>query len=64
MKKKLVATKGKKVKELLVLLWAYCTTLKLATVKCPYSLVYEAEVVIPIKIISLTLKARDESQNA
>ena len=64
LKKRLEAIEGRWVEELPRVLWAYCTTSKLATGETPYSLVYRTEVVIPTEVIFLTLRIRDESSNA
>ena len=45
------------------MLWVYCTTLKSTIGESPYSLVYGTEAFILTEVISLTLRAKDESQN-
>ena len=44
--------------------WAYRMRSKASTSESSFSLVYRTEVVIPTKVISLMLRARDKSQNS
>lgn len=50
LKKRLDKAKGSWHEEFPHILWAYRTTLKVATGETPFSLVYGAEVVIPIEV--------------
>nr|XP_009792559.1 PREDICTED: uncharacterized protein LOC104239587 [Nicotiana sylvestris] len=53
---RLEAAKGKWHKELPGVLWAYRTTAKLSTGETPFSLVYEAEALIPVEVGEPTLR--------
>ncbi|XP_070046912.1 uncharacterized protein [Nicotiana tomentosiformis] len=56
LKKRLEAAKGKWPEELLGVLWAYRTTAKSSTGETPFSFVYGAEALIPVKVVELTLR--------
>ena len=48
--------KGKWVKELANILWAYRTTLRKATNKMPYALAFRFEIVIPLEVSLPTIR--------
>ena len=50
LKRRLEGAKGRWVKELPSVLWAYRTTLRRSTGETPFSLTYEAEAVIPAEV--------------
>ena len=56
LKKRLDDTKGKWVDELLHILWTYRITSHRSTGETPFSMTYEAEVVIPLETRFLTLR--------
>ncbi|XP_009621359.2 uncharacterized protein [Nicotiana tomentosiformis] len=56
LKKRLEAAKGKCPEELLGVLWAYQTMTKSSTGEIPFSLVYDAEALIPVEVGELTLR--------
>ena len=56
LKKRLDDAKGKWVDELPHVLWIYRTTARMSTGETPFSMTYEAEVVIPIESGFLTLR--------
>ena len=67
LKKRLDDTKGKWVNELPYVLWTYRTTPRRSTGETPFSMTYEAEVVIPsktgfptLRTSSFTLSNNDE----
>nr|XP_016468486.1 PREDICTED: uncharacterized protein LOC107791019 [Nicotiana tabacum] len=61
----LEAAKGKWPDELLGVFWAYRTTTKSSTRDKPFSLVYDAEALIPVEVGELTLRyfPKDEETN-
>nr|XP_009796312.1 PREDICTED: uncharacterized protein LOC104242896 [Nicotiana sylvestris] len=56
LKKKLENVKGKWIKMLLKVLWAYRTTPKSSTGEIPFSLVYGSEALIPVEVGDLSAK--------
>ena len=55
-KKRLDDAKGKWVEELPHVLWTYQTTPRRSTGETPFSMIYGAEIVIPLEIGFLTLR--------
>ena len=56
LKKKLDDVKGRLVEELLHVLWTYRTTPRRSTGEIPFSITYEAKVVIPLETSFPTLR--------
>ena len=56
LKKRLDDAKGKWVEELPHVLWTYQTTPRRSTGETPFSMIYGAEIVIPLEIGFLTLR--------
>ena len=56
LKKKLDGAKGRWVEELLHVLWTYRTTPRRSTGEIPFSITYEAKVVIPLETSFPTLR--------
>ena len=64
LKKRLEAAKGMWVEELPRVLWAHQSTPKMSMVESLYSFVYRTKVVIPTKVVPLTLRAFTEEYNS
>ena len=62
MKKRLEGAKGNWAKELPNVLWAYRTTLKRLVGETPFSIMYGATAMIPIKISFLSMRVDNYDQ--